>query len=154
MPRDDLPFGSLTKQINIITKIEINNIFDIQIRHPMTPPGDCRYRLNEYLGNDEPTLTLWSLLERNEALNDTDGNHGSSPVAWKFCSRGPPDPWGAKRGRKPAAKKAGGQAKRRGASPGPPPRTLRACMGWRFMLSLSCTYYQKNIVHKFFYCQQ
>ena len=46
----------------------------------------------------------------------------SSPVAWQFGSRGPPDPWGGqawtKAGRR---RKRGGQAKRRRArGPGPP----------------------------------
>ena len=50
-----------------------------------------------------------------------------SPVAWQFCSRGPPDPWGGggggKRGRKPAdTKKQRGPGKTQGGRPpGPPP---------------------------------
>ena len=48
-----------------------------------------------------------------------------SPVAWQFCSRGPPDPWGGQDGRKPAAGKSRGPGKTQGGLG--PPRTLRAC---------------------------
>ena len=58
-----------------------------------------------------------------------------SPVAWQFCSRGPPDPWGgggggAKHGRKPAdTKKQRGPGKTQGGGPAlRAPRTLRACL--------------------------
>ena len=46
-----------------------------------------------------------------------------SPVAWKFCSRGPPDPWGGQAWTKARRKKKQGGTGKTQGGPGPPHAT-------------------------------
>ena len=70
------------------------------------------------------TLRRFPPLESSKKLQGKNAR-GGCINPWQFCSRGPPDPWGANRGRKPAAGKKQGAGKTQGgpAPPGPPHAT-------------------------------